>query len=129
LPPTGGPLRYSLGDDHSSHTTTGERTTDIARRLGVSHPAAINAVARLRREALATGRPYGGAFLTEKGQALAKRVRVRHRLVVDLLRTSGVPAEAAEGIEHPRDDLEGIRSVPASAQEGLNTPAVNISHQ
>jgi DtxR family manganese transport transcriptional regulator len=85
--------------------TTGEaRTTDIARRLGVSHPTAINAIARLRREALATGRPYRGVFLTEKGQALAKRVRVRHRLVVDVLLALGVPAEAAEadaeGIEH-----------------------------
>jgi len=85
--------------------TAGEaRTTDIARRLGVSHPTAINAIARLRREALATGRPYRGVFLTEKGQALAKRVRVRHRLVVDVLRALGVPAEAAEadaeGIEH-----------------------------
>ena len=48
--------------------TTGEaRTTDIARRLGVSHPTAINAIARLRREALATARPYRGVFLTEKG--------------------------------------------------------------
>jgi DtxR family transcriptional regulator, manganese transport regulator len=85
--------------------TAGEaRTTDIARRLGVSHPTAINAIARLRREALATGRPYRGVFLTEKGQALAKRVRVRHRLVVDVLLALGVPAEAAEadaeGIEH-----------------------------
>ena len=85
--------------------TAGEaRTTDIARRLGVSHPTAINAIARLRREALARGRPYRGVFLTEKGQALAKRVRVRHRLVVDVLRALGVPAEAAEadaeGIEH-----------------------------
>jgi len=85
--------------------TTGEaRTTDIARRLGVSHPTAINAIARLRREALATGRPYRGVFLTEKGHALAKRVRIRHRLVVDVLLALGVPAEAAEadaeGIEH-----------------------------
>ena len=43
-------------------------------------------------------------FLTEKGHALADRVRVRHRLVVDLLRALGVPTEAAEadaeGIEH-----------------------------
>ena len=43
-------------------------------------------------------------FLTEKGQALADRVRVRHRVVVDLLCALGVPSEAAEadaeGIEH-----------------------------
>jgi DtxR family manganese transport transcriptional regulator len=85
--------------------TTGEaRATDIARRLGVSHPTAINTIARLKREALATGRPYRGVFLTEKGEALAKRVRARHRLVVDVLLALGVPAEAAEadaeGIEH-----------------------------
>ncbi len=43
-------------------------------------------------------------FLTEKGHALADRVRVRHRLVVDVLRALGVPTESAvadaEGIEH-----------------------------
>jgi DtxR family manganese transport transcriptional regulator len=85
--------------------TTGEaRPTDIARRLGVSHPTAINTIARLKREALATARPYRGVFLTQKGEALAKRVRSRHRLVVDVLIALGVPAEAAEadaeGLEH-----------------------------
>ncbi|HEY1365113.1 MAG TPA: manganese-binding transcriptional regulator MntR [Xanthobacteraceae bacterium] len=85
--------------------STGEaRPTDIARRLGVSHPTAVNAIARLKREALATARPYRGVFLTEKGQALATRVRARHRLVVNVLLALGVPAEAAEadaeGIEH-----------------------------
>jgi DtxR family transcriptional regulator, manganese transport regulator len=85
--------------------TEGEaRPTDIARRLGVSHPTAINTIARLKREALATARPYRGVFLTEKGEALAKRVRARHRLVVDVLIALGVPAEAAEadaeGLEH-----------------------------
>ena len=85
--------------------TTGEaRPTDIARRLGVAHPTAINTIARLKREALATARPYRGVFLTEKGEAHAKRVRTRHRLVVDVLIALGVPAEAAEadaeGLEH-----------------------------
>src|SRR6202046_5100770 len=80
------------------------RPTDIARRLGVSHATAIKTIARLKRAGLATARPYRGVFLTEKGHALADRVRVRHRLVVDLLRALGVPTEAAEadaeGIEH-----------------------------
>ncbi len=85
--------------------STGEaRPTDIARRLGVSHPTAINSIARLKREELATARPYRGVFLTEKGEALARRVRARHRLVVDVLIALGVPAESAEvdaeGIEH-----------------------------
>jgi len=85
------------------------RPTDIARRLGVSHATAIKTVSRLKRAALATARPYRGVFLTEKGHALAERVRVRHRLVVDLLRAVGVPIESAEadaeGIEHYVSDV------------------------
>src|SRR6202166_4178922 len=80
------------------------RPTDIARRLGVSHATAIKTISRLKRAGLATARPYRGVFLTEKGQALADRVRVRHRLVVDVLCALGVPSESAEadaeGIEH-----------------------------
>ena len=80
------------------------RPTDIARRLGVSHATAIKAIGRLKREGLATARPYRGVFLTEAGQTLADRVRARHRLVVNLLIAVGVPQDAAEqdaeGIEH-----------------------------
>ena len=80
------------------------RPTDIARRLGVSHATAIKTISRLKRAGMATARPYRGVFLTEAGSALANRVRARHRLVVDVLRAIGVPAEAAEadaeGIEH-----------------------------
>ena len=80
------------------------RPTDIARRLGVSHATAIKTISRLKRERLATARPYRGVFLTENGEELAARVRTRHRLVVDVLLAMGVPVEAAEadaeGIEH-----------------------------
>lgn len=80
------------------------RATDIARRLGVSHVTAVKAIARLKREGLATARPYRGVFLTEAGRALAARVRARHRIVVDLLLAVGVAREDAlsdaEGIEH-----------------------------
>src|SRR5260221_97055 len=80
------------------------RPTDIARRLGVSHATAIKTISRLKRAGMATARPYRGVFLTTAGTALAQRVRARHRLVVDVLRAIGVPAEAAEadaeGIEH-----------------------------
>ena len=80
------------------------RTTDIARRLGVAHPTASKAIARLKREGLARAQPYRGIFLTEAGAAMAKSVRQRHRLVVDLLVAVGAPREAAEadaeGIEH-----------------------------
>src|SRR6266704_3108929 len=72
------------------------RPTDIARRLGVSHATVIKSIARLKRERMATARPYRGVFLTAAGRALASRVRARHRLVVELLVALGVPAEAAE---------------------------------
>ena len=61
------------------------RTTDIAERLGVAHPTASKAIARLKREGLAVARPYRGVFLTEAGKAMAERSRQRHRLVVDFL--------------------------------------------
>src|SRR5271165_3770961 len=87
------------------HALNGEaRPTDIARRLGVAHATVIKTVGRLKREGLAVAKPYRGIFLTREGEALADRVRARHRLVVDLLRAVGVPTEAAEqdaeGIEH-----------------------------
>ena len=80
------------------------RMADIARRLGVAHPTVSKTIARLKREGLATARPYRGIFLTEAGVAMANRARQRHRLVVELLVAVGAPREAAEadaeGIEH-----------------------------
>src|ERR1700680_2966899 len=58
------------------------RPTYIARRFGVSHATAIKTISRLKREGLATPRPYRGVFLTESGEKLAARARTRHRLVV-----------------------------------------------
>jgi DtxR family manganese transport transcriptional regulator len=86
------------------HAECGEaRPTEIARRLGISHATAVKTISRLKREGLATSRPYRGVSLTAKGSQLAERTRARHRLVVDLL-ALGVPREAAEmdaeGIEH-----------------------------
>ena len=85
------------------------RTTDIARRLGVTHPTATKAIARLKREGLAVSRPYRGVFLTEAGAEMAARVRARHRIVVDMLVAVGVPPEAAEmdaeGMEHYVSDI------------------------
>jgi DtxR family manganese transport transcriptional regulator len=84
------------------------RITDIARLMGVAHPTATKAVARLKREGLAVSRPYRGVFLTEAGAEMAERVRSRHRVVVDLLIAVGVPPESAErdaeGIEHHVSD-------------------------
>lgn len=84
------------------------RPTDIARRLGVSHATVNNCIARLERGGLVVSTPYRGARLTEAGEALAARVRSRHRIVVDLLIAVGVPAQIAEidaeGLEHHVSD-------------------------
>ncbi|HZZ59951.1 MAG TPA: manganese-binding transcriptional regulator MntR [Roseiarcus sp.] len=87
------------------HAARGEaRMTDIASHLGVAHPTASKAIARLKREGLVVSEPYRGIFLTPAGQAMAERSRQRHRLVVDFLVAVGAPREAAEadaeGIEH-----------------------------
>ncbi|WP_426508860.1 manganese-binding transcriptional regulator MntR [Serratia proteamaculans] len=85
-------------------TTREARTTDIAKRFGVSHPTAIKNIARLKSAGLVESRPYRGVFLTEEGEQLAQKVRRRHRIVVDLLVCLGVSNETAEldseGIEH-----------------------------
>lgn len=85
------------------------RPTDIARRLGVSHATAIKCLARLKREGFVQSKPYRGIFLTTEGAALAARARARHRIVVNVLRALGVPAENAEqdaeGIEHHVSDV------------------------
>lgn len=80
------------------------RMADIARRVGVTHPTVSKTIARLKRQGLATARPYRGIFLTEAGVAMAKSASQRHRVVVELLMAVGAPRDAAEadaeGIEH-----------------------------
>ncbi len=91
-----------IADLHAAHGEA--RATEIAKRLGVTHPTALKSIDRLKREGLAAARPYRGVFLTAAGLELAQRVRARHRLMVELLLAVGVPAEVAEadaeGMEH-----------------------------
>jgi DtxR family manganese transport transcriptional regulator len=101
----GAPLRSGARGPLGLIAAHGEaRATEVAKRLGVAHPTALKCIARLKREGLATSRPYRGVFLTDAGAALAEKVRARHRLIVDTLCAIGVPPEAAEadaeGMEH-----------------------------
>ncbi|MDE2018232.1 MAG: manganese-binding transcriptional regulator MntR [Hyphomicrobiales bacterium] len=95
---------YSEMIDDLARADGEARATDVAAAFGVAHPTALKAIARLKREGLATSKPYRGVFLTPAGRALARRARARHRLVVDLLVAVGVPRATAErdaeGIEH-----------------------------
>ncbi|WP_267138496.1 manganese-binding transcriptional regulator MntR [Anianabacter salinae] len=100
-----------IGDLIAEHGEA--RVADIAERMGVAQPTATKAVSRLKREGLATSRPYRGVFLTDEGASLADRVRARHRTVVALLIAVGVPPQTAEldaeGIEHHVSD-EALRA-------------------
>ena len=112
---------YAEMIDDLSHEMGEARITDIAARMGVTHPTATKAVARLKREGLAVSRPYRGVFLTETGTALAARVRMRHRVVVDLLVAVGVPQDTAEidaeGLEHHVSDVT-LRAFEAFLAKG-----------
>lgn len=96
------------------------RVADIAERMGVAQPTATKAITRLKREGLATSRPYRGVFLTDEGSELAKEVYARHRTVVELLVKVGVPLHTAEldaeGIEHYVSDetLDAFRKFLAN---------------
>ena len=85
--------------------TTGEaRVTDLARRLGVTHVTVNHAIQRLRRGGLVNAQPYRSIFLTETGRKLSEESRRRHEIVVEFLKSLGVPDEVAhldtEGMEH-----------------------------
>lgn len=85
--------------------TTGEaRVIDLARRLGVTHVTVGRTVQRLQRDGLVTTLPYRSIFLTDAGRRLAAESRRRHTIVLDFLKSLGIPESVAqsdaEGIEH-----------------------------
>jgi DtxR family manganese transport transcriptional regulator len=84
---------------------TGEaRVSDIARRLGVTHVTVGKTIRRLQRNGLVTAQPYRAIFLTEAGKKLAEESKRRHVIVLEFLKSLGIPAAVAEsdaeGIEH-----------------------------
>jgi DtxR family manganese transport transcriptional regulator len=84
---------------------TGEaRVVDLARRLGITHVTVGRTIQRLQRDGLVTAQPYRAIFLTDAGQRLARESRRRHEIVVEFLKTLGVPDAVAqsdaEGLEH-----------------------------
>lgn len=80
------------------------RLSDLAERLGVSHPTVSKVVARLQEQGYVETQPYRAIFLTAKGQELARKCKARHQIVLDFLIRLGVDPETAEfdaeGIEH-----------------------------
>lgn len=79
--------------------STKKRATvsDIARRQGVAKPSVVKAIKKLRKMGLAKQEPYSDIALTEEGTELAKRVRLRHDILLHFLSGFlGVNREDAE---------------------------------
>jgi DtxR family manganese transport transcriptional regulator len=84
--------------------TGAARVTDLARRLGVTHVTVNRTIQRLQRSGLVNARPYRSILLTEAGRKLSEESRRRHEIVVEVLKSLGVPDAVAhldaEGMEH-----------------------------
>ncbi len=81
------------------------RVTALARRLGVSKPSVVAALAALERRGLARHERYGGVELTAAGRRRARETDRRHQLLREFLAgVLGVSAATAEAdacrIEH-----------------------------
>jgi DtxR family manganese transport transcriptional regulator len=85
-------------------TTGAARVTELARRLGVTHVTVNRTIQRLRRGGLVNAQPYRSILLTEAGRKLSEESRRRHEIVVEFLKSLGVPEAVAhldaEGMEH-----------------------------
>lgn len=80
------------------------RVVDLAKRLGVTHVTINRTISRLQKAGYVTSQPYRAIFLTDSGHALAVKCKARHEIVVQFLRSIGIPERVAEkdaeGIEH-----------------------------
>jgi DtxR family transcriptional regulator, manganese transport regulator len=89
----------ALTDEHGE-----ARVIDLARRLGVTHVTVSRTIRRLQRDGFVTAQPYRAIFLTDAGRKLAKSSRDRHEIVLNFLKSLGIPIAVAqsdaEGIEH-----------------------------
>lgn len=101
-------LRLTLGGERI-------KVTSVAAMLGVSKPAATNAMSYLAQKGLLIKKPYGDITLTEEGKAQAERVYAKHKFLRDFLLMIGVSEKAAEidccKMEHILSDetLERLR--------------------
>lgn len=80
------------------------RVVDIAQGLRISQASVTNMVQRLDAEGLLKYEKYRGLALTASGEALARNITRRHRLLTDFLKLLGLDDELiyhdVEGMEH-----------------------------
>ena len=80
------------------------RVVDIARALKISQASVTNMVQRLDRGGLLKYEKYRGLVLTASGEALARSITHRHRLLADFLKLLALDDDVihhdVEGMEH-----------------------------
>jgi len=80
------------------------RTCEIAKEMGISHVTASKTIQRLQNEGFLKTSSHRPVHLTKKGEALAKYAKERHQVLLQFLKSLGVPDDIAaidvEGMEH-----------------------------
>lgn len=71
------------------------RSVDVAEQLGVTKPSVSFAVKRLRENGYLTMDSDARITLTDKGEEIAQRIYMRHRVLTDYLIQIGVPEDKA----------------------------------
>ena len=61
---------------------------DIAERLGITKPSVTKAMDQLKKEGLIDKEAYGHITLTEKGEAVSKKIYYKHCIVTHFLKKS-----------------------------------------
>ena len=80
------------------------RVVDIAQSLKISQASVTNMIQRMVADGLLKYERYRGMALTASGEALAKSITRRHRILTDFLRLFGLDEDLifhdVEGMEH-----------------------------
>lgn len=80
------------------------RVVDIAQSLKISQASVTNMIQRLDTEGLLKYEKYRGLALTASGEALAKNITRRHRILTDFFRLFDLDEDTifhdVEGMEH-----------------------------
>ena len=71
------------------------RSVDVAEQLGVTKPSVSFAVKRFRENGYIQMDPDGRIYLTERGEEIAQRIYMRHKVLTAYLREIGVSEEQA----------------------------------
>ncbi|MFN4133779.1 MAG: metal-dependent transcriptional regulator [Candidatus Hadarchaeales archaeon] len=121
---------YRLGGDRGEKV----RIKDLARRIGVKDPSAVEMLDRLEKKGLVR-HSEGGISITKKGRTLAVKTVRRHKLAERLLSdVLGYPLDKIHNVacrlEHVMDEemegrIEKILKNPSSCPHGEPIPSKN----